>query len=55
MTFFQKGKSRARSNAQAKSAITFFTAVAFFGGFLTLAVLPTPYLIERPGPAYDVF
>jgi PDZ domain-containing protein len=54
MTFFQKGKSRAKSNAQAKSAITFFTAVAFFGGFLTLAVLPTPYLIERPGPAYDV-
>jgi PDZ domain-containing protein len=28
--------------------------VAFFGGFLTLAVLPTPYLIERPGPTYDV-
>ena len=54
MTFFQKGKSRARSNSQAKSAVTFFTAVAFFGGFLTLAILPTPYLLERPGPTYDV-
>jgi PDZ domain-containing protein len=26
----------------------------FISGFLGLAILPTPYLIERPGPAYNV-
>jgi len=54
MTFFQKGKSNSKALQRAKRGIAFFTALTFFGGFLTLALLPTPYLIERPGPTYDV-
>ena len=54
MTFFQRGKSRSKSSDSAKRAIGFFTAVTFGAGFLTLALLPTPYIIERAGPTYDV-
>jgi PDZ domain-containing protein len=54
MTFFQRGKTRAKSSDQAKRAVGFFASLTFFAGFLTLAVLPTPYLIERAGPTYDV-
>jgi PDZ domain-containing protein len=54
MTFFQKGKSKSRAMVRAKRGVAFFTALTFFGGFLTLSLLPTPYLIERPGPSYDV-
>ena len=32
----------------------FFALVIFVSGFFGLAVLQTPYLIERPGPAYNV-
>jgi len=54
MTFFQRRKTSSKSSERAKSAITFFTVVTFAAGFLTLALLPTPYLIERAGPTYDV-
>ena len=54
MTFFKRGKSRSKSSDQAKRAVGFFTVVTFAAGFLTLALLPTPYLIERAGPTYDV-
>jgi PDZ domain-containing protein len=54
MTFFQRGKSRSKSSEDAKRAVGFFTAVTFAAGFLTLALLPTPYIIERAGPTYDV-
>lgn len=54
MTFFQRGKSRSKSSDQAKRAIGFFTAMTFGAGLLTLVLLPTPYLIERAGPTYDV-
>ena len=54
MTFFQRGKSRSKSSEDAKRAVGFFTAVTFGAGFLTLALLPTPYIIERPGPTFDV-
>ena len=54
MTFFQRGRASSKSSERARSAITFFTVVTFAAGFLTLALLPTPYLIERAGPTYDV-
>jgi PDZ domain-containing protein len=54
MTFFQKNKSNSKAMVRAKRGVAFFTALTFFGGFLTLSLLPTPYLIERPGPTYDV-
>jgi PDZ domain-containing protein len=54
MTFFQRGRTRTKSSNQAKRAVGFFATLTFFAGFLVLAVLPTPYLIERPGPTYDV-
>jgi PDZ domain-containing protein len=54
MTFFQRGKSRSKSSDRAKRAVGFFTAMTFAAGFLTLVLLPTPYLIERAGPTYDV-
>ncbi len=54
MTFFQRRKTSSKSSERAKSAITFFTVVTFAAGFLILALLPTPYLIERAGPTYDV-
>ena len=38
----------------AKRGLGFFVAVTFFIGLVTLVVLPTPYLIERPGPTFDV-
>jgi Lon-like protease len=54
MTFFQRGRSSSKSNNRAKRAVGFFAAATFAAGFLTLALLPTPYLIERAGPTYDV-
>ena len=54
MTFFQRGRASSKSSERARSAITFFTVVTFAAGFLTFALLPTPYLIERAGPTYDV-
>ena len=38
----------------AKRGLGFFVALTFFIGLVTLVVLPTPYLIERPGPTFDV-
>jgi PDZ domain-containing protein len=38
----------------AKRGLGFFVALSFFIGLVTLVVLPTPYLIERPGPTFDV-
>jgi PDZ domain-containing protein len=56
MTFFQKQQQRGGSKAMlsAKRGLGFFVAVSFFIGLVTLVVLPTPYLIERPGPTFDV-
>jgi PDZ domain-containing protein len=54
MTFFQRGRTNSKSNNRAKRAVGFFAAATFAAGFLTLALLPTPYLIERAGPTYDV-
>jgi PDZ domain-containing protein len=54
MTFFQRGRTSSKSTEPAKRAIGFFAAVTFAAGFLALALLPTPYVIERAGPTYDV-
>jgi PDZ domain-containing protein len=54
MTFFQRGRTRSKASESAKRAVGFFASVTFAAGFLTLALLPTPYLIERAGPTYDV-
>jgi PDZ domain-containing protein len=56
MTFFQKQQQRGGSKAMlsAKRGLGFLVAVSFFIGLVTLVVLPTPYLIERPGPTFDV-
>ena len=54
MTFFTKQRVRSKAMAQAKNGVGFFAGITFFIGLLTLVLLPTPYLIERPGPTFDV-
>jgi len=54
MTFFQRRRTRSKASEKAKRAVGFFAALTFGAGFLTLTLLPTPYLIERAGPTYDV-
>lgn len=54
MTFFQRGKASSKASDHAKRAVGFFAALTFAAGIVTLAILPTPYLIERAGPTYDV-
>lgn len=54
MTFFQKQQGKAKSAVRAKRGVGFFAALTFLAGLVTLVVLPTPYLIERPGPTFDV-
>jgi PDZ domain-containing protein len=54
MTFFQRGRTSSKASEQAKRAVGFFATVTFAAGFMVLALLPTPYLIERAGPTYDV-
>ena len=54
MTFFQKQRGGSKAMVSAKRGLGFFVAVTFFIGLVTLVVLPTPYLIERPGPTFDV-
>jgi PDZ domain-containing protein len=54
MTFFQRQRGGSKAMVSAKRGLGFFVAVTFFLGIVTLVVLPTPYLIERPGPTFDV-
>ena len=54
MTFFQKQRGGSKAMVSAKRGLGFFVALTFFLGLVTLVVLPTPYLIERPGPTFDV-
>jgi PDZ domain-containing protein len=54
MTFFQRQRGGSKAKDSAKRGLGFFVAVSFFIGLVTLVVLPTPYLIERPGPTFDV-
>jgi PDZ domain-containing protein len=54
MTFFSKRRGKSSAIAKAKRGVGFFAALTFLAGVLTLVVLPTPYLIERPGPTFDV-
>lgn len=52
MTFFQKRSGNYRSGA--RKGVGFFVGLTFVAAGLTLSLLPTPYLIERPGPTFDV-
>lgn len=54
MTFFQRQRGGSKAMVSAKRGLSFFVALTFFLGLVTLVVLPTPYLIERPGPTFDV-
>lgn len=54
MTFFQKRQSKSSALDKAKRGVGFFAALTFVAGVVTLVALPTPYLIERPGPSFDV-
>lgn len=54
MTFFQRQRGESKAMVSAKRGLGFFVALTFFIGLVTLVVLPTPYLIERPGPTFDV-
>jgi PDZ domain-containing protein len=40
--------------SRVRRGLGFVALVVFISGFFGLALLPTPYLIERPGPAYNV-
>lgn len=54
MTFFKRQRGGSKPMVSAKRGLGFFLALTFFLGLVTLVVLPTPYLIERPGPTFDV-
>ena len=54
MTFFQKRQSESGALVRAKRGVGFFAAFSLIAGLVTLLVLPTPYLIERPGPTFNV-
>jgi PDZ domain-containing protein len=54
MTFFQRQRGGSKAMVSAKRGLGFFVGLTFFLGLVTLVVLPTPYLIERPGPTFDV-
>ena len=54
MSFFNRRQQKSTAADKAKRGIGFFAAITFFLGIVTLVVLPTPYLIERPGPTFDV-
>jgi Lon-like protease len=54
MTFFQRQRGGSKAMVSAKRGLGFFVALTFFLGLVTLVVLPTPYLIEKPGPTFDV-
>lgn len=54
MTFFQRQRGESKAMVSAKRGLGLFVALTFFIGLVTLVVLPTPYLIERPGPTFDV-
>ncbi|MFM1995051.1 MAG: hypothetical protein RLZZ610_568 [Actinomycetota bacterium] len=54
MTFFQKQRGRSKTIARAKRSVGYFAGFSVFLALVTLAILPTPYLIERPGPTFDV-
>ena len=54
MTFFKRQRGGSKPMVSAKRGLGFFVALTFFLGLVTLVVLPTPYLIERPGPTFDV-
>ena len=54
MTFFQKRAGKSTAMVRAKRGVGFFAGLTLIAGLVTLVALPTPYLIERPGPAFDV-
>jgi Lon-like protease len=54
MTFFQNRYGGASRSSKAKQGVGLFAGLSFFAAMVTLVVLPTPYLIERPGPTFDV-
>lgn len=54
MTFFsQRARGSKRMN-KAKGTISVFAALSLLAALATLVILPTPYLIERPGPTFNV-
>lgn len=54
MTFFQDRSGGSSRASKAKQGVGLFAGLTFFAAMVTLVVLPTPYLIERPGPTFDV-
>lgn len=52
MTLFQGGSEPKKSRRRI-SGLTLLSAAVIFGG-LALSVFPAPYVIERPGPAFNV-
>ncbi len=52
MTLFQAG-SEPKKSPRRFSGFTLLTAAVVLGG-LAMTVLPAPYVIERPGPAFNV-
>ncbi|MEY4618165.1 MAG: hypothetical protein RL101_351 [Actinomycetota bacterium] len=52
MTLFQDG-SKPNESPRRRSGLALISAAVVLGG-LALALLPAPYVIERPGPAFNV-
>ena len=54
MTFFQAKNKGSRQMKKAKGAVSAFAGFSLLAALVTMVILPTPYLIERPGPTFDV-
>lgn len=54
MSYFEPGFGGARKPSRAKRGVGIFALVTFVAALLAITVLPTPYLIERPGPTFNV-
>jgi Lon-like protease len=53
LTFFNGG-GNSKAQKRARSSVALFAGFSLAAGALTLAFLPSPYVIERPGPTYNV-
>lgn len=54
MTFFNARNRGSKAMKRAKGTISLFAGFSMLAALVTLVILPTPYLIERPGPTFDV-
>ncbi len=52
MSLFENPK---KSRSRASRIVGWLVTLAFIGGVAFVTIAPTPYLVEQPGPVYDLF